>query len=84
VIKPFLLRREKKDVLADQGAAAPSTSAAGGSSSAVQPKHLPRKNDMVVWLRMKPLQVPPSRTFTCPRPTAWAPCRCVTAHMRSR
>ncbi|GLI69029.1 hypothetical protein VaNZ11_013570 [Volvox africanus] len=71
-LEPFLLRREKKDVLTDnksdrssgvQGDTTsedgPSTSGsatAGGPQIGQRARGLPRKNDLVVWLQLTPLQ----------------------------
>ncbi len=64
-----MLRREKKDVFkpaggdgqqgtADPDASAGAASAAGGSSTdgAAKPAAMPHKNDLIVWLKLKPMQ----------------------------
>lgn len=78
IVAPFMLRREKKDVLGDGSGnrndpeTAHSSSTAGGSSSAVvaaattnsssssscapAPAPMGSKHDLVVWLRLQPLQ----------------------------
>lgn len=59
-IAPYFLRREKKEVLGGGGsssASGSSTSASGAATEgAARPQKLQHKNDLVVWLKMKPLQ----------------------------
>ncbi|GIL42937.1 hypothetical protein Vafri_760 [Volvox africanus] len=71
-LEPFFLRREKKDVLTDNksdrssGLQGDNTSESGPSTSGSatadgpqigqRPRGLPRKNDLVVWLQLTPLQ----------------------------
>ncbi|GLC44458.1 hypothetical protein PLESTM_001599400 [Pleodorina starrii] len=61
-VEPFFLRREKKEVLTSSACSAsgPSTSSGSAAGSASQvgqsARALPRKNDLVVWLRLTPLQ----------------------------
>ncbi|GAX75462.1 hypothetical protein CEUSTIGMA_g2905.t1 [Chlamydomonas eustigma] len=52
VIAPFFLRREKRDVLRQQGSEEESAESGASSSS----QTISRKNDLVVWLRLTPLQ----------------------------
>ena len=64
-----MLRREKKEVLktadsstSDAAGAAESAPGADGSSStgapaaAAKPSSMPHKNDLIVWLKLKPMQ----------------------------
>lgn len=65
---PYILRREKKEVLPDRNtlAEAPAGGAAGaqdapeprGAEATAQPKPqgMGRKNDFIVWLRLAPMQ----------------------------
>ncbi|PNH04078.1 DNA excision repair protein ERCC-6-like, partial [Tetrabaena socialis] len=85
-VEPFLLRREKKDVMPDSsggadgigsgggaagggggaeaGASAPASASAAGAPPAVRPSQsLPRKNDLVVWLRLTRKQSQIYRSF---------------------
>ncbi|KAL4444622.1 hypothetical protein ABPG77_002439 [Micractinium sp. CCAP 211/92] len=68
-IGPYMLRREKKDVFkpaggdgqqgtAEPDASAGAASAAEGSSTdgAAKPAAMPHKNDLIVWLKLKPMQ----------------------------
>lgn len=71
-IGPYMLRREKKEVFkpaAGDGAAAAAAGGAGeGSGGAAQaaagggggggskPSSMPHKNDLIVWLKLKPMQ----------------------------
>lgn len=73
---PFFLRREKKDVLPpeDKGAAGEeagtSSSAAAGQAAGAaaagggpRPQAMGRKNDLVVWLKLTPMQKHVYSTF---------------------
>jgi hypothetical protein len=57
---PFFLRREKRDVLPPEGqgggAAAGAEGGGGTAAGGPRPQAMGRKNDLVVWLRLKPLQ----------------------------
>jgi hypothetical protein len=63
---PYILRREKKEVLPDRGDQSTSdpspssddTSVDSSSSESSQPKPqgMGRKNDMICWLRLAPMQ----------------------------
>lgn len=65
-IGPYMLRREKKDVFkpaeagdGQQGTALPVGAAEAGpsgTSSAAKPATMPHKNDLIVWLKLKPMQ----------------------------
>lgn len=67
-IAPYMLRREKKEVFgpADGGGAAAqadgaeltgaATAPVAGSASASRPSTMPHKNDLIVWLQLKPMQ----------------------------